>query len=367
MPGRRYDHGAFGHDRCCFFLIHIIYLPVPLEIVHKGQHLTLPVRINGFHGHRLASHVHVRLKVFNAGRCGQHKCPLSHRDFIRRYVQAVRPLRVEHTQNSAVLGRLIMKPDAQLNLSFRHSFSIRMQMHFPHDLRPGHHQFTRIRTKNLASFTHRPFHKETRSEGHVNIFRQASLAVFLLQQECQRVMHHSTAGIILGADFDGFYPALLGKSGRRHRAKPFVLGDGGQIIGLRCDHQVRRATHLIFKAPDQRIVELNCGRCQRRITLRCTLIDPSQNRGALCLSQAPVVGKLLNADLRIDVPGRHHTIFDAIANHRRKQLGFLIGQQRHRRDGVGPVALLTFLLKNRSNIAGPGDLTTRFGLPECPA
>ena len=25
-----------------------------------------------------------------------------------------------------------------------------------------------------------------------------------------------------------------------------------------------------------------------------------------------------------------------------------------------PVALLTFLLKNRSNIAGPGDLTTRF-------
>ena len=161
--------------------------------------------------------------------------PLSHRDFIRRYVQPGGPC-ASNTQNSgARAAHHETRRPAQPELPAL--FSIRMQMHFPHDLRPGiinlpvsgrkiwpalptAHSIKRLGPKGTSTSSGRP------------------RKVFLLQQECQRVMHHSTAGIILGADFDGFYPALLGKSGRRHRAKPFVLGDGGQII-VPCDHQVR--------------------------------------------------------------------------------------------------------------------------------
>src|SRR6056300_156291 len=65
MPCRSDDHGALGYDRSGIFFVHIVDLPVPLEIVYEREHLSLTVGINRFHGHGLAAHVHMGLEVLD--------------------------------------------------------------------------------------------------------------------------------------------------------------------------------------------------------------------------------------------------------------------------------------------------------------
>src|SRR4029077_7081740 len=98
-----------------------------------------------------------------------------------------------------------------------------------------------------------------------------------------------------------------------------------------------------------------------QIALQRPTVDPGDDRVHLLVSKRHVVFELLYADAAVDVPRRHltrrHTVFDGAC----PRAHFLIGDERHRRDRVWLMALLTLLLENRGDILGKGNLSLRCG------
>src|SRR5207249_3667139 len=80
--------------------------------------------------------------------------------------------------------------------------------------------------------------------------------------------------------------------------------------------------------------------------------DPLDDRIDLIAAQRRIVLEALDADVRIDAPGRHLAIDDALFDGARPGTDLLIGEQRHRRHLAGTMAALTGALQDRRDIPG---------------
>src|SRR5207249_7587931 len=89
-------------------------------------------------------------------------------------------------------------------------------------------------------------------------------------------------------------------------------------------------------------------------------VGPLRNRGDLFIAQRRVILVVLDADVLLDVPGWHraHPVTDGGALLHRARPGscVLVGEQRHRRDLTGPMAVLAAALQNRREVFGEGYL-----------
>src|SRR6202035_2475725 len=81
----------------------------------------------------------------------------------------------------------------------------------------------------------------------------------------------------------------------------------------------------------------------------------------LLVSERHVVLEFLYADAAVDVPRRHLTRRHTLLDGGRPGTHFLIGDERHRRDRVRLMALLTVLLQNRGDVLGKGNPPLRRG------
>jgi len=84
------------------------------------------------------------------------------------------------------------------------------------------------------------------------------------------------------------------------------------------------------------------------------IVDPLGDRGNLGVVQREVVGKFLDADGGVDVPGRHlareHTLLDGFG----PRAHFLVAHQRHGRHLPGAMAVLALGLENGRDVLGEG-------------
>src|SRR5215831_11341202 len=87
-----------------------------------------------------------------------------------------------------------------------------------------------------------------------------------------------------------------------------------------------------------------------RFALWGSLIDPVNDRIDLSLTERHIILEFLHAHGWIDMPRRHLTREDALANSFGPWPSLGIRHEGHRRHRAFMVALLTFLLKNRRHI-----------------
>ena len=111
----------------------------------------------------------------------------------------------------------------------------------------------------------------------------------------------------------------------------------------------------------QPCVNFNGGGRSLSSALQGPLVDPRQEGVALILAQAPVVGEMAVA--RVRVPGGHALFEHRFANPAGPLLRVFIGQQRERPDFARPVAFLTALLDDGCDVPGIGHLALRGGVP----
>ena len=88
------------------------------------------------------------------------------------------------------------------------------------------------------------------------------------------------------------------------------------------------------------------------VALRRAVAGPLHDGVDFLLRQRAVVLVVLDADARVDVPGRHVARRHAIANRTRPRTRLFVGLQRHRRDRIRPVARLALVLENRRDVLG---------------
>ncbi|MBM18107.1 MAG: hypothetical protein CL947_03525 [Epsilonproteobacteria bacterium] len=74
---------------------------------------------------------------------------------------------------------------------------------------------------------------------------------------------------------------------------------------------------------------------------------------------------MLDADVLLDEPRRHRPALipqrGTLLDRADPRPDFFVGQQRHRRNGIRPMAMLATPLENRSDVAGKGDVGLRLG------
>jgi hypothetical protein len=101
------------------------------------------------------------------------------------------------------------------------------------------------------------------------------------------------------------------------------------------------------------------------IAARRTGVRPRGNRRDLGVGERRVVLELLDADVALDVPGRHDAVHDAGLDGARPRPHVLVGHERHRRVGPGPMTRLTRPLNDRRDVPGVGDGRGRRGRLRC--
>ena len=230
-------------------------MPVPLEVVHRAQHFLAAVGIHGFHRHRLAPQVHVRLKAFEARRRLQHIEVLGDGLFARGNVEIESARDIKELQHGTARGdeSLRIEVDAHLHLVVLHFLTHRVHVYFPADLRAREHELPGIWWVDLSHLAHRPLHEETGTL--LMIVRRAGQsgdAVLLLQDVRKDVVDDLATGGIRRLDLDRAHPARLGEPGFHDRAKPFVLRLRRHGVFSRTNDQVR-LTELLRQLPLGRV------------------------------------------------------------------------------------------------------------------
>ena len=94
---------------------------------------------------------------------------------------------------------------------------------------------------------------------------------------------------------------------------------------------------------------MSCG-----IALRRAAVHPADDGVDLRVAQRAIVLELLNADGLVEVPGRHLTRGDAVLDRSRPRPRLFVGDERHRRDRIRPVAGLAFFLEDSRDVLGEG-------------
>ena len=153
-------------------------------------------------------------------------------------------------------------------------------------------------------------------------------------------------------DFNRRHVAILGEPGVGKTGRPPPVGlHGLHADRRRLDDEVRRADR-----PFVAVGELQRRRHVGGIALRRTAVRPLGDPRDFLVAQRDVVLVMLNADALLDVPRRHRALLaaDAGATLDRRRIGphLLVGQQRHRRQRVGAMTVLTTALENRRDVLG---------------
>ncbi len=121
--------------------------------------------------------------------------------------------------------------------------------------------------------------------------------------------------------------------------------------------------------PLGRVVPDSQWRHRGRIASRRAIIGPLRDLGDLLVAQRRIVLELLNADVLLDVPGRHDASARSHAGALLDGLGprphFFVGPERHRRHAVRAVTVLTAALEDRRDVSCEGDLSRRLAGRRC--
>jgi hypothetical protein len=87
-----------------------------------------------------------------------------------------------------------------------------------------------------------------------------------------------------------------------------------------------------------------------RIAFGRARIDPANDRVDLRVAQRHVVLEIVDADAHVDMPRRHLTRDDTLLDGTCPRARILIRDQRHRRDRIRLMALLTLVLENGRDV-----------------
>ena len=357
MPRRDYEGRALRKQRSHVFLVDVVDVPLPLEVVHGTEQFLAAIGIDRLDRHRLAAHVHVRLEVLQAGGRLHHMEVLRHAHLSRRNVELLVD-RLEQVQNRAVLRHIAFRVEIHTELDHvvHHLFADRVHVDLPADPGARQHQFARVLREDLADLADRPFHEQ--EVAHPRVSRRARQAryptLLPLKEESEGVVYDPPSIRIGGLHLDRTHPTRLREPRLDGRPEPLVLRHGRQRVGLGLDDQVR-LTETIRELPAVRIRELHRRWLVRRVAVHSALIHPGDDRLDLLVGKATVVLEALNAHRTVDVVRRHYTVRDLHLDQRRVSPHLLVGQQRHRRHRVGLMTDLALLLEDRRHVPSVGD------------
>jgi hypothetical protein len=131
-----------------------------------------------------------------------------------------------------------------------------------------------------------------------------------------------------------------------------------ELVGL--DDDVRRAD-----GPGVTVGVLLCRRHIGGVAARRAAVGPFRDRRNLVVAERRVVVKLLDADVLLDVPRRHdagpRADAGALLDGARPGPDVLVGHERHRRNPIGPVAILAAALQDRRDVLREGRLRRHAG------
>ena len=221
----------------------------------------------------------------------------------------------------------------------------------PLNLRPRQHELAGVVGEDLALLADRPLHERAGADVVVEVHAvgEARHPLLLLEEPRDGVVHDLAAAGERRLDLDRLHPALLGQAGLGEGPPPLVLAVGGHVVGGRGDDEVGLA-EAVGQAPRRGVGPLDGGRQVGAVAHGGAAVHPLHDGVDLRLAQRPVVLERLDADGAVDVPGRHLERDHAVADGPRPGPHLAVGQQRHRGDGVGLMALLALLLENRRDV-----------------
>ena len=130
-----------------------------------------------------------------------------------------------------------------------------------------------------------------------------------------------------------------------------VHGDRLLRVGRRGDDQVGLAVHLL-EVPHVVARPLDRLRHVLHVALGRAGGHPLHDGVDLGVGERAVVLEVLDAQALVEMPGRHVPGLHAVANRTRPRPALLVGHERHRRDGIGPVARLALRLEDRRDVLG---------------
>src|SRR5262249_52296756 len=139
------------------------------------------------------------------------------------------------------------------------------------------------------------------------------------------------------------------------------------VRGIAFDENLLRLDDQVWSAdrPFRSVAPLARRRHIGEVATRCTAIGPLRNFGDFLVAQRRIVVELLNPDILFDIPWRHDTRFRAKTGTQlhgaRPRPGVLIGDERHRRYAIGPVAVLAAALKDWRDVLRERDVADRAG------
>ena len=181
------------------------------------------------------------------------------------------------------------------------------------------------------------------------------------EQPAHGVRPHAARQVVPLLVLDGRNVAVLGQPGLHHTEHaPPVRGLGRDLEGRGRQDEIRLAD-----LPLVHVDERGRRRHVRRVAARRPAVDPRRDGRDLGVAQRPVVLEPLNADVLLDVPGRHdpHAIAQAgpLLDRARPGTDVLVADERHRGERVGTVALLAAPLQNRRDVPGERGRLHRLG------
>ena len=348
---RELQHRTGRQQRLDVVLVDVGDLPVMIVLVDLADHFPIAVRIDRFHGHDLAAHVQMRPETVNHRRLLEHMGALQHLVAMRRNDDVLTPspaFEAIHPEHRLALGHEFrsfafgIEPEADFHDVIRSLGADRKIVQVPgyRAVRGNEHpRAFRIDFPGLADAVTRQRHRALLAFGN---------------QHRVAVMHDFLAQRIRRLEFRRAQPALLFQPAEFDpRFPPLILAVGDHVIGTRAHDKVRGAK-LLRKLPVRPGRKFQRRRQIRRIAFRRTGVDPGRNQLDLFVAQGSVVLELLDADVRIDMPGRHDALAGAILDQESKGLHLPVIHQRHRADAVGIVAGDAFLLQDRRDVAGIG-------------
>ena len=207
------------------------------------------------------------------------------------------------------------------------------------DLRPGLDQAAVAVREYVAVLAERVLVQET-PQGAV-------ILGFVIDDAGHGVVHYREAlGRRLG--LDRLDPAVLRQARVRLQVAPPVRRLRGDDERLRNLHDPVRRADMPLVHP----LELHGRRQVGGIAARRAGFHPLGDGGDLGIAQRLVFLEILDADVLVDVPGRHDALGDLFPDRPRPRPGLLVRQERHRRDGAGPVTHLARPLQDGRHVPG---------------
>ena len=290
----------------------------------------------------------MRLEALDARVVAQHGEAFDERQRVRTDVHGAERGRDER-QRRAVLRLLALgvEVDAHLDLAGDLFTGLRV-VDVPAEARSGQQQLAGVLAHHLALLADGPFHERRREAEAAR--RRARLGLLEIRDGVMRDLAALDRG---GADLNGAHPARLGDARSRVALVPRVLRHGRHGELFRLDDQVgfllaehRGEVPALSIRPHFRRGHV------LRVALRRAGVDPLHDRLDLLVVERAIVLEALHADGVVDRPGRHRVVADASLDRLRPRPRLGVGDERHRRDRVGPVAGFALLLEDRRDVLG---------------